>query len=95
MHNVHLPVSVVHEEGEALHLGRGVHSGGEDPQLGVESSPGPQIQPEGPALLVRHSEPFRQVPNKIFGDSDGPEYLSSQPRWLRGEGVSYGVLVRR
>ena len=41
MKNVHLPVLVDHEEGKALHPGRGVHYGGEEPQVGVESSPIP------------------------------------------------------
>ena len=37
MKNVHLPVPVDHEEGKALHLGRIVHYGGEEPQVVVES----------------------------------------------------------
>ena len=44
MKNMHLPVLVNNDKGKALHTGCGVHSSSGDPQVGVESPPGPQIQ---------------------------------------------------
>ena len=44
MQNLHLPIPVDHDEGEALHSGRRVHSSGEEAQVGVESSPVPQLK---------------------------------------------------
>ena len=77
MLNVHLPVPVDHEEGDVIHPGRGVHSGGKDTQVGVESLPGTQLQQEGPTLLFHHSELSQQIPNEMVGSRLVPSILGA------------------